>query len=424
MAETRSYPLCLFANLVNELMVRVPDERHARALIAVSPRKIWLTRPGDVVVLPVEPPRQFWEYAHETLGLQPGDVELLVADSTPLRPLAHRLRDLDLVESLRGLLATRPGVRGLPFALDRPTLELFAELGLDVDGYADGVPDAAVETAYRLNTKSGFHDLAERLHIPTVPGVFCADRTELRAALDRLLGAGKGAVVKLDRSSNGFGLLFVHPHQRPELDDLLDAQLRSLAGQPEGWLVEELLQVDEVLTVEMWSAQDGPVVVHTGQMNTPNGSFSGQLTPPSRWTGHLDELSAHGLAWGARLHAAGYRGPFDLDAITSAGRLFVTETNVRRTGTTYLEFLVRRLVPDDRQVVWLADSRVGSRELSFAQAVKALQSAGIAFTDGTGVVLTADTRALDRKWRFLIVGADHDHVGRIEKQLNNILELG
>ncbi|WP_162907218.1 peptide ligase PGM1-related protein [Allorhizocola rhizosphaerae] len=421
MPDTRSYPLCLFANFVNELMVRVPDERHTRALVSVSPRKIWLAQPGDVLVLPTEPPADFWAYAHGVLGLFPGDVEVLAVDTTVLRPLATRVRELGLTDRLHAMVTQRPGIRAMPFALDRPAVEFLTELGLPIDGY-DTVPLSALESAYALNTKSGFHRRAAEVGIPTVPGVVCGDRGELRAAVAALLGRGIGAVVKLDRSSNGFGLLFVRPEQAGELDRILDGHLSTLSGQPAGWLVEELMPVDQVLTVEMWSAAGGPQLVHIGQMNTPNGSFSGQLTPPPQHTPQLDELAAHGMAWGARLHADGYRGPFDLDAITARGRLYITETNVRRTGTTYLEYLVRRLVPDG-DPVWLADSRVGASGLDFAAAVEALESAGIAYSGGTGVVLTADTRAVDRRWRFLILGHDHAQVSELEKRLADVLGL-
>jgi pre ATP-grasp domain-containing protein len=414
------YPRCLFGNFVNELMVRVPDERHARALVVVSPRKIWLTEPGDLLVLPTEPPGEFWAYAHDLLGMTQGDVEVISVDSGPLRPLATRMRELGLVERLRDALTARPGVRGVPFALDRPTVELFDELGLSVDGY-DTVPASAVETAYRLNTKSGFRALATELGIPIAPGMLCQDRAALQAATGELAARGRGAVVKLDRSSNGFALLFVRPGD--DVDAVLDAHLAGINAQPDGWVVEEFLDIDSVLTVEMWSHDDGPELVHTGQMITPNGSFSGQLTPPREWSEHLDALAEYGLRWGRHLHDAGYRGPFDLDAVTAAGALYVTETNVRRTGTTYLEHLIRRLVPTSRPVTWLADGRVGKRDLGFADAAAALRAAGIAYADGIGVILTADTRALDRKWRFLVLGGDHDEVGTLEKQLVDVLGL-
>ncbi|MGW6445465.1 preATP grasp domain-containing protein [Lentzea sp. NPDC055074] len=412
-------PRCIFGNFVNELMVAVPDERHARALVEVAPRKIWLAEPGDLMVLPSEPPAGFWEYAHELLGIEVGDVEVITVDSGPLRPLATRIRELGLVDRLRDALAARPGVRVLPFAFDRPTLELFAELGVPLEGY-DEVTETAVETAYRLNTKSGFRDLAVELGIPVVPGTFCPDRASLDAAVADLQSRGKGAVVKLNRSSNGFALLFLEADQ--DAKAALDAHLAGLTAQPDGWLVEEFMQVQSILTVEMWSHADGPELVHTGQMITPNGSFSGQLTPPREWGAHLDALGEHGLTWGRKLHDAGYRGPFDLDAITAGDELYVTETNVRRTGTTYLEFLIRRLHGDE-QVTWLADGRVGQSDLSFTEAAEALREAGIAYADGVGVILTADTRRLDRKWRFLVLGRDHDEVATLEKRLVDVLDL-
>ncbi|GHF52469.1 hypothetical protein GCM10010218_37420 [Streptomyces mashuensis] len=425
----RDHPLLVFANFVNELMVTVPVHRHADALVAVSPRKIWLTRPGDVLLTPRAVPGALRDYACEMLGFSPDDVTLLHAPTDGLATLTEAVRRNGLTDRLRTETEARPGIRFHPFAQDRPALDLAAELGVPLEDYPSGtVPEQAVEAAYRINTKPGFRETARALGIRIAEGHTCGTPEELATAVRRVLSEHDGAVVKPARGSNGYGVIFLDRADLAGLDDRLAAYLPTVAEQPPGWVVEERLTFERVVTVEMESRADGPAVLHVGEMRTPNGSFSGQITPLVAGSAAVDELVAAGLALGQHLHAAGYRGPFDIDGgITPDGVLYSTESNVRKTGCTYLDFLVRRLLGEERaeRAVWLADTRPGGAEPDFATGLGLIRKEGIDFRPGAdeGVVLTADTLSSDGKWRYLILGGTHQRVEELESVLAGLLKL-
>ncbi|MGP3948145.1 preATP grasp domain-containing protein [Streptomyces sp. 7N604] len=425
----RDYPLLVFGNFVNELMVTVPVHRHADALIAVSPRKIWLTRPGDVLVTPRPMSGPLRDYACDLLGFSPSEVTLLDAPADDLAPLTAAVRRSGLVDRLRWEARDRPGIRFQAFAQDRPAVELAAEIGVPVEGYgAEGVPSRAVEAAYRINTKPGFRELAGELGIRTAHGFSCGTPDELAAALRKVLADRGAAVVKPARGSNGYGVSFWEAGDLPGLDAKLAAYLPSVADQPPGWVVEERLDFARVVTVEMEVYEDGPRVMHVGEMRTPNGSFSGQVTPLVASSSAVEELVEGGLALGRHLHQAGYRGPFDIDGgITADDVLYSTESNVRKTGCTYLDLLVRRLLGEERAgaAVWIADSRPGGVEREFAAGLARVRQAGLDFKPGSdeGVVLTSDTLAFDGKWRYLILGKSHTRVDELESGLADALKL-
>ncbi|MFI9318406.1 peptide ligase PGM1-related protein [Kitasatospora aureofaciens] len=425
----RDCPLVIFGNFVNELMVTVPVPRHSAALVAVSPRKIWLTQPGDVLVIPTGMSQPLRTYACEMLGIDPGEVEVLAAPTDGLATLTEAVRKNGLVERLRELADERPGIRLQPFAQDRPALEMAAELGLAFEGYdSPTVPQSATEAAYRINTKPGFRSVAAELGIRTAEGRSCGTPDELAAAVREVVTAHGGAVVKPARGSNGYGVIFLGPQDLPELDSRLDAYLPTVAEQPPGWVVEERLDFARVVTVEMAVGEAGPYILHVGEMRTPNGAFSGQITPLVATTGAVQELQAAGMALGTYLHQAGYRGPFDIDGgITADDVLYATESNVRKTGATYLDLMVHRLLGDEHaeRAVWLADSRVGGVERDFDAGLARVRGAGLAFEPGgtEGVVLTSDTLAFDGKWRYLVLAESHARAEEIEAGLAAALKL-
>ncbi|MFD7507786.1 peptide ligase PGM1-related protein [Streptomyces sp. NPDC059853] len=426
----RDHPLLILGNFVNELMVTRPVHHHADALIAVSPRKIWLTQPGDVLVTPRPVPHALRDYACGLLGFPPEDVLLLDAPTPDLETLTTAVSRDGLVDRLRIELGERPGARLQAFAQDRPALSLAAELGVPVEGYGpDGVPDSATDAVYRMNTKPGFRDVAQECGIRVAYGFTCGTEEDLADGLRKVLAEHGGAVVKPTRGSNGYGVAFWDTEDLPELDRRLAEYVAGLAEQPVGWVVEERLDLARVVTVEMEVDDAGPRVLHVGEMRTPNGSFTGQITPLVASSAAVGELTEGGLALGRYLHRAGYRGPFDIDGgITADDTLYATESNVRKTGCTYLDLLVRRLLGEDgaARAVWLADSRQGTADLDFVAGLERIRRAGLAFEPGAqrGVVLTADTLAVDGKWRYLILGTSHNEVDAMEAALAGSLGLG
>ncbi|MEU8589462.1 peptide ligase PGM1-related protein [Streptomyces sp. NPDC048664] len=424
----RDYPLVIFGNFINELMVTVPAPRHGDALVAVSPRKIWLTRPGDVLVIPTAMSQPLCAYACGLLGFDPADVPVVSAPTGELATLTEAVRRNGLVDRIRSLAAERPDAHLQAFAQDRPALAMAAELGLPIEGYGpDGVPASARDAVYRINTKDGFRSVATELGIRIAEGHTCRTPDDLAAAVRRTLTDHGGAVVKPARGSNGYGVLFLSEKDLPEIDERLAAYLPTVAEQPPGWVVEERLDFARVVTVEMAVDETGPSILHVGEMRTPGGSFSGQITPLVASSSAVEELKAGGMALGRYLYRAGYRGPFDIDGGIADDVLYATESNVRKTGATYLDLLVRRLLGEERAAgaVWLADSRPGGVEAEFDAGLARVRAAGLAFeADGTeGVVLTSDTLAFDGKWRYLVLAESHRRAEEIEAGLADTLKL-
>lgn|GEM_PF-3067752 len=425
----------IFANMTNELMLEVPTAGHARSLHAVSPRKIWLAEEGDLVITPRPIPETFKGYACGVLGIDPSRVDTLSPDSPVEIKLADALRKGDEMGALRSWLGSqngaREGIEMLPFALDRPTVHLAEELQVPIQGYAPHPTEKVRELVYKLNRKSGFRQLAADLGLSTVPGIRCNGFEELIYAVRQRLEEGWKVLVKLDRGSNGYGHLMVNPTDpgAMNLRRHLEKGIQRFAEQPRSFVVERYLTFKHIPSIEILVTDEGCELLYICDMRCPNGAFSGMVTPAGELPLRvIPELIDSGKRYGDVLHQEGFRGIFDLDAgVTEEGHVYITESNLRRTGGTYLHTLMQRLVgPNYLEThTWLSDSRPGSTDENFASATAILDQEGLAFDRqrGEGILLTADTVAIDGRWRFLIISKSAEGTQEMESRLERLLAL-
>jgi pre ATP-grasp domain-containing protein/pheganomycin biosynthesis PGM1-like protein len=424
-------PRLIFANVSNELMLATPSVAHGGSLREVSPRKMWLAREGDVVVTPRPIEEDFKRYVCSVLGLDPDAIVTLSPGSGAGERLADAVRKADLLDSLASLLKEREGIRMLPFAMDRPTLALAEDLGIPIEGY-DSLPGPEVrELIYRMNTKSGFRASAAELGLPVVPGLSCEGISVLPGVVEDALAKWGDVIVKLDRSSNGYGHLVVRRAAvRPaDLGDFLRSGLAHIADQPQTFTVEKLMPFVSVPSIEMEVEDAGPRFLYLCDQRCPNGSFSGMVTPPPQLPASVErELHRALERFGEHTHHAGFRGTCDIDAgVTDNGAVYLTESNFRRTGGTYLHTLATRLLGESYldSHIWVADARRGTKELGFFDALNAVKTAGLAYDSGAreGVVLTADSVGYDGRWRYLILAEGAKRAEAIEDRLAELLSL-
>ncbi|GGM59320.1 hypothetical protein GCM10012275_33110 [Longimycelium tulufanense] len=427
----RDTPLIILANFVSEVTASLQAREVMLRGMVQAPRKIWLTRPGDVVVTPVPVSDAFRSYACELLGFDPAMLDVVTVPTDPATTLSEAVHRAGLVDPLRDLIADRPGVALLPTTLDRAAVGLAAELGVLVHPYGPaGVPDSALEVARRLNTKAGFRELARKLGVRVPDGRFCTGGTELADVVRELLGDHPRVAVKPNRSAGGEGFRVLSRTDLPDLDASLTACAAAAGMAPEGWVVEEHVDFIRDVSVQLEVEGGGLRVLFSGEMRTTDGSFCGYRAPlhdVPRQTRR--ELEQGGLAFGAYLAERGYLGPFDIDAgLTADGTLYATESNVRHTATSTPAALVHRLLPPSYPgtPTWLVGCRPATVRHDFAQALRLLQRAHLAYDPYRveGVVLHTGAPADDNTWRYTIIGPDRTRVEQIDTELTDVLKMG
>lgn len=415
-----SAPLIVWANFFSDLAVDLPAHGVLERWAEQAPRKVWLMRPGDVLVTPVAPGPAFLDHACGLLDVPPGAVTVVTVPRTPGTTMAEAVERAGLTERLGALATERPGARLLPVALDRSTVALASRLGLRIAPYGPaGVGASAVDTAYRLNTKAGFRAVAGELGIRVPPGRVCTGEG-LSGTVRAMLGRYERVVVKPDRSAGGCGLVFLS-RAAPVLGPLADRA-------PGSWVVERCLDVARSVSVQLLARPGAaPRVVHSGEMRTTAGSYTGYVSPLRGVArGTVRELERWGTDLGTYLADRGYAGPYGLDAVVTAdGSLYATESNVRRTATTTPGAMVERLAraAGCRDRTWLVAAGRTPSAHGFTDALRRLRAEGLDWRPGRGegVVLYGDAPADGRSWRYAVIGPGYTRVAQIEAALARAL---
>jgi hypothetical protein len=417
----------IFANLVNGLMIENPSIEYARKMNAVTPRKIWLAAPGDIVITPTPIEDSFRQYAEETLRTPLRSVSCYSPLGEDCDSLAKRTAaDAGLMDTLRH--SAEEGKSFLCFCLDIPTFDLINELNFNVAHYSQRPDRSVLGAGYRINTKSGFRQAAEAVGLNTVPGRFC-DASDLGRTIAEFGAIVESLIVKVNRSSNGYGHTVIRTDGRnpEELYTEADAIRKRLSFATQ-FVVEEYIRFASLPSVEIEIADDMIKITYICDQRCVDNAWTGMRTPPEKPArDYIENLTDIGLRFGRHAQILGFRGVCDVDCgVTTDGRFFVLESNFRRTGGTYLHTLAARLLGANYldTHVWWADARAGCM-MDFSEALHMLGCEGLRFDHARreGVILTADTTRFDKKWRYLILTESHAKAAAIEQQLERIFKL-
>ncbi|MEU9580379.1 hypothetical protein [Streptomyces chilikensis] len=408
----------ILANIVSDIMADRPTDAYRRAMAVVTPRKLWQARPGDCVVMLAPCSSAFRDYVAEVVGLDVDRVEIVAPSEIRGVHALEVAADLGALERI----TERPELK--PFVLDGPVLEFGRRTGVRVLPYTRLPEDGTLDALRLINTKDGFRRIAAGLGLPVADGGHAETPAELASRTAEFLTDHPAAIIKTNRASNGYGNTVIRPDARRSIEQQVQD---AVAGQPArdcGWVYEEFLPFTAAPSMEMEVGDRGVTDFYSCDQRTVNNAWTGMVTPAAAGP-HDRELRSAAAAIGGWLHEQGYRGIFDVDCGVYDGGYVVTEANVRRTGGTYLEELARRLRPGDSPVHWRADVRQGTGGPDFADAVGKLAAAGLADPAADArAVLTADTVAVDGKWRYLVVGKDDASVAEVERHVEQILGIG
>ncbi len=422
--NTNRKPWIIFANVVNELMIEIPTMRYAKAMSAITPRKMWIANENDLIVTPVPIDPVFKKYVAKTIGINPDKVKTLTPKGELTDLLAHRVRMDDTFEKMGDYVKHHRDASLLPFASDRPTLSLAWEVGSPIWGYKEFPSRELMEAFYDINTKSGFRKLMHKLGIPTVKGCFCSGLQDLAANVEKLLCSSDKVIIKFDRSSNGYGHVIIGKEdiKNTTVLALLEKNLSCYSSQPFRFIVEQFVNFTALPSVEIEVTEQGPHILYICDQRCPGAAYSGMVTPPNTIDhNQQNRLSDVGLRFGNYLHSLGFRGICDVDCcLDDQGQFFATESNFRRTAGTFIDYLARRLVDPDYypHTCWVQDAAVANGDITFESVLEYIENENIAFNPETktGVLIHSNTIHLDNKIRYIIFSNLLEEAFDIEKR--------
>jgi L-propargylglycine--L-glutamate ligase len=230
-----------------------------------------------------------------------------------------------------------------------PTIErLGSALGIAVE-------ERPYELAARWGSKSGSKTVFARVGVPAPPGpldvLHSTDHVATAACeLARASGARR-VVVKLDDAGwgSGLGIAIIDTHLLRQTRSLRRSVMQILQPWEDfaaeirtgGAIIEEYVRnIDCAPCGQGYIERDGVVrFVSTHDQLMTDGELAGLVYPaPERWHSIIRRAVS---AVGEILSADGARGTFGVDFISAEGRLFATEINLRKLGTTHVFDFVR-----------------------------------------------------------------------------------
>ncbi|WP_172331660.1 peptide ligase PGM1-related protein [Mangrovicoccus sp. HB161399] len=420
-----------WANTVNQLMTSAPSLSHSRGLASVAHRKYWLCHAGDALISPKPVPRDFQEYANRILELDGNEVECICPPGPETELLSDRMKGTEEENRLLEIREKFSDCEVSTFAQDHCTINYLQEHGLKHCGYEHLPDNRLLELIHRLNSKSGFREVAKLLNIPIPYGAVCCGKEELVNIIDNDPAFEKRAMIKFDRSSNGYGNTLFDRSTWYPLSTAEALTKRSLVWpeQYERYVVETCFDIIGAPSIEIVVSDDGPELLYNCDQRCINNSWRGMVAPPPQVPRVVTrEMERHTLEFGRYVHSHGYRGICDVDfLLTEDYRYYATETNFRKTGGTYLHELLARLCGSNLSTgpCWLADAQQLVTPMDFLTAANLIRRNGFEFSRdcSSGILLVSDTIKFDGHLRYLIVGSSLDEISSVETELFSLVGM-
>lgn len=381
----------------------------------------------------------FVDYVVEVLGAAPAN--LLV----PKEHSGQLSEDVMADSQLMANLMTFNGSKLVSYCSSLP----FYRLVKRIEGVA--VPEAPVDedkwqqTVGTFGTKCGLRQaLSNQVGVLAgiMPiGAVVEGKEAIIAQAIHLARTGKGVVIKTNKGHAGMGVVIITPQQlKANKSDLLGFIKHKLVESNGYWdkfpaVVEEYIQTDIKIgggfpNIECLVDEQGRVeVLYSCGMRVDRGVFAGveicaDLLPRQV----LDQMHEVGQRLGGLYAQRGYRGYFDVDFMAAmSGRLYISESNVRRTGGTWVIMVAKRLFGTDYlmnrcYVTNMIDLPIGPK-WDFANVLNKLKPILINRETGrdSGVILASANLISRGKLNYMIVAKNRIEAVQIENKIKILL---
>lgn len=286
------------------------------------------------------------------------------------------------------------------------------------------------------------------------PGKVCSDHLEAASEAAKIYTRTGGVVLKIPKGHSGVGVMIIKKNSLPAgLRASRQAILEKLQVQPY-WqkfpiCVEELIKIDTKIAggnpnVECLVTDKGEVkfLYYCGMRISGDGTFQGieigRNVVPSKL---MTQLQKAGKFLGKSYYQAGYRGYFDVDCLVDrAGHLFMSESNVRRTGGTHVYHLATAILGKNcfKQYYILSNNYFSLPKWSamvkkypnlkeqgggwtFVQAAALLQPILFDPVHRRGLIIAAANTLQMNKLTYVIIGHHRDDALAIEQKLKKLV---
>lgn len=414
---------------------------YANAVVTAQ-RLLWLMQPGDVIVLPEQPPSPVLDHMREVLGWAPAADDVVVPPDSGLDGLIWSdavLNSRAVRERLNARLSADEEWHLVAYFLDRASVRLAGSVGITEITNRDYLLQGGAEA---LNSKVAFREIAAALGTPIPPGEVVVDGQELAAAVHRLIDTTGHVIVKQDVNLGGCGNTVVTrtPQQHFEgsrqtirvfAPGDVDAACARLweeidVGINRRAVVEEYHAASEVLYSEVHISDPlrTPELLDYGRMRMEPVFVGFEVPSPSLDSDDAARMALHSVELSRACAARGFTGYLNIDSIiTEDGRLLFSEINGRMGACTHIDVVCRQLLGSGymKRHRLLSRNRIPVPDLS--RTLDDLAARGLLFDREarSGVIILAAGSGEHAELEYLAIGGSQEAVRRVEDEALAVL---
>ncbi len=398
-----------------------------------------------IFVLPHAIDVQFLEYYYQLFGKK--NFRFLVPNSHSGIICDDILRDDSIMEAL---IVAANGQKRLTIK-SYSTSEQFINLVgvLRSKGLTVFTPDAPEEEdAWTVNfygSKSGIRQLAQ-LNRAAEPDLMMPDGIVVSGIIDASrIAANKyikehGVVIKTNKGHAGLGVLILREGELPLDFGACQKKILNILKKDDYWrlfpiIIESLISINYAVgggfpNVEYHIQKNGHVefLFSGGMRMAKDGVFRGMEINNEVIS---DQLTARMVDTGFHIaeqyRANGYRGYFDVDFVAAKnGQLYVTESNVRRTGGTHVHTVAEKLFGKDFMYLTYILSFNNydlslTHEYSFSEMLDTLRPILFDKHTNEGLIIISENLLSYHKLAYIIFGKNKKRAYEIESHMEQLL---
>lgn len=401
--------------------------------------------PNSFFIAPQPFDPDFFEYV--TAVTQADNVNVLVPKKHSGEVCLDCIDDKKLFQQLVAVGKERGALTLLSYSATAQFYDLVE--ALEKAGVVVKTPDSpSFEDVWTVNffgSKTGIRQLVEKYehlnkNLIMAQGMMCSGIDQIAEVAAHKYFTEGAVVIKTNKGHSGAGVLIYKPGELPkDFDECLD-QIEATLKKDEYWaafpvVIESFVPPDFTIgggfpNVECRVHEKGEVEVlyFCGMRMSGQGVFHGVeikddvLSAPVR-----KKFAQIGQFLGMLYAQQGYRGYFDIDFIAGAdGKLYLTESNVRRTGGTYAYEASMRLIGKDFMSIYSASNSgypiKPKKEVTFKQLKELLEPVLFDPKTHQGIVLTTANALKQNKVGYIVFGKSKKIALEIEEKMHGLLK--
>ncbi len=310
-------------------------------------------------------------------------------------------------------------------------------------------PESPLEdAAWSVNffgSKSGIRQLSQQSEVvepdfKMAGGVICAGVFDAAKIAAHKYISEKGVVIKTNKGHAGAGILIFRKGDLPGRYKECEKHIRRILKKDKYWerfpiVIESLIKINYRLgggfpNVEFKVVKNGKIelLYYGGMRISRSGVFKGMeigkgVINHRVATRMIDTGYYIAEAYGK----VGYRGYFDIDfSAAKNGEIYVTESNVRRTGGTHVYKAALRLWGKDFMDKGFILSNnsydLPWRKITFSKLVGLLAPVMYQKKKGEGVVVASANMLSQGKLAYIVFGKTENRALNIERRMEDLLD--